>query len=363
MRAIQLSNPILTRELKERMRTLRAPVVLTIYLLILGLVAFAAERIMARDAAFNPGAAAGLGRAVFHFLLFFTLMLICFLVPGFTASSISSERERQTFPLLQVTLLRPSAIVFGKLVSSMAYMMLLVLATLPLISVSFILGGVSPLEVLRGYGMVILTGFTIAMVGLGLSATLRKTVSATVLSYALVGLLCIGTVVSYGLTRVIVERSGRNPTGHVWALVVNPFVGTASAIRSGGAVSGPSTPFTSLFDFISPQIFPIDVVDGGPQFFQGRGFTKVIVGGDGATGVVRAVPVPAPFPPNAGDPGLVAQPFQPVQPPHRLPVWVSTVVWYGVMSALGFLLAVNGVRAPARGLRLGRRRRRGALEA
>ena len=358
MRAIQLSNPILTRELRERMRTLRAPIVLTIYLLVLGLVAFAAERIMARDAAFNPGAAAGLGRAVFHFLLFFTLMLICFLVPGFTASSISSERERQTFPLLQVTLLRPSAIVIGKLVSSMAYMMLLVLATLPLISVSFILGGVSPLEVLRGYGMVVLTGFTIAMVGLGLSATLRKTVSATVLSYALVGILCVGTIVSYGLTRVIVERSGRNPGGHVWGLVVNPFIGTASAIRGGGAVSGPSTPFTSLFDFIAPQIFPIDVpIDGGPQFFQGGAITKM-VGPDGSV-VVRAVPAPN----VVGPDGPIAQPFQQVQPPHRLPIWASTVIWYAAMSAIGFLLAVNGVKAPAKGLRLGRRRRRGTLEA
>ncbi len=358
MRAIQLSNPILTRELKERMRTLRAPVVLTIYLLVLGLVAFAAERVMARDAAFNPGAAAGLGRAVFHFLLFFTLMMICFLVPGFTAGSVTSERERQTFPLLQVTLLRPSAIVIGKLVSSLAYMMLLVLATLPLVSVSFILGGVSPLEVLKGYGMVVLTGFTIAMVGIALSAMLRKTVSATVLSYALVGLLCVGTVVAYGLTRVVVERSGRNPAGHVWALVVNPFIGTASAIRGGGAVSGPSTPFTGLFDFIAPQlIFP---VDGGPQFLEGRAFARVFV--DGGV-VTKEFPAPAPIGPDVGFAQPFPEPFpQPVpQQPSRFPIWASTVIWYGVISALAFLLAVNGVRAPSKGLGL-RRRRRGTVE-
>ena len=353
---MKISNPILMRELKERMRTLRAPVVLTIYLLVLGLVAFAAERIISRDALFNPGAAAGIGRAVFHFLLFFTLMLICFLVPGFTASSISSERERQTFPLLQVTLLRPSAIVLGKLASSLAYMMLLVLATLPLISISFILGGVSPLEVLRGYGMVILTGFMIAMVGLGLSATLRKTVSATVLSYALVGILCIGTVMSYGLTRVIVERGGGNPSGHVWGLVVNPFVGTASAIRGSGAVGGPSTPFTSLFDFIAPTVF----FDGGTQqvFFEGRAdsFGKIVIGG--GPGVPPQV-ITQPGPDGFAIPEVVAQA---PQPKKRLPIWTSTVFWYLALSGLGFLLAVKGVRAPSSGLGSGRRRRRGAVE-
>jgi hypothetical protein len=123
-------------------------------------------------------------------------------------------------------------------------------------------------------------------------------------------------------------------------------------------VSGPSTPFTSLFDFIAPQIFPIDVpIDGGPQFFQGGAITKM-VGPDGSV-VVRAVPAPN----VVGPDGPIAQPFQQVQPPHRLPIWASTVIWYAAMSAIGFLLAVNGVKAPAKGLRLGRRRRRGTLEA
>lgn len=337
---MQIANPILARELKERMRTVRAPVVLTIYLLVLGLVAFAAERIISQDAAFNPAASAGLGRAVFHFILFFTLLLVCFLVPGFTASSISAERERQTFPLLQVTLLRPSSIVLGKLASSLAYLLLLILATLPLISVSFILGGVAPLDVLRGYGMVLVTGFTIAMVGIGLSATLRKTVSATVLSYALVGLLVLGTVISYGLTRVIVERSGRDPGGHIWGLVVNPFVGTASAIRGAGAVGGASTPFSSLFEFIAPRVFFAEgiAVDQGVAVVVGPGGTvekRVFRGGD--------------LPVEIG--------AQQVQPRKSLPIWVSTLGWYAAMSGVGYVLAVNGVRAPTAGRRPRFRRR------
>jgi len=328
------ANPIFARELKERMRTLRAPVTLTIYLLVLGLVAFGAEHVLSTDSGFNPLASAGLGRAVFHFLLFFTLMLICFLVPGFTASSVSAERERQTLPILQVTLLRPSAIVLGKLGSSMAFMMLLIVATLPLMSISFILGGVTPLEVLRGYGMVTLTGFTIALVGIGLSARTRRTVSATVLTYALVGMLTIGTVLSYGLVRVIVERRpNASSGGHVWGLVLNPFIGTASAIRGSGASSGPSTPFTSLFDFVAPQRF---------------GFAQVSdLGG----------PVP-PAPVFVGGGGFVGQvPFRgpPVPVGGGVPIWVSTLGWYLGLALVGYLLAVSGVRAPSRGLRLGRR--------
>ncbi len=341
-------NPILARELKERMRTLRAPIVLTVYLLVLGMVAFATERVLSTQSGFDPLAAAGIGRAVFHFLLFFTLMLICFLVPGFTAASITGERERQTFPLLQVTLLRPRSIVLGKLFSSLAFMMLLILATAPLMSVSFILGGVTPLDVLRGYAMVILTGFTIAMAGIALSSLLRRTVSATVLAYALVGVLTLGTVASYGLARVVVERRGGNSSGHVWGLVVNPFLGTASALRGSGASGGPSTPFSSLFNFLGMQ----------PQFiqqFQGRAFAVPLGGG----------PVPVPIAPNVDvAPPDATQGFgvqQVVRPPRRLPVWAGMVIWYGAISVICYLIAVSGVRAPSRGLRrlLGRRVRSG----
>lgn len=347
---IRVTNPILARELKERMRTLRAPVVLTVYLLVLGLVAFAVERVLSTESGFDPLAAAGIGRAVFYFLLFFTLMLICFLVPGFTAASVTGERERQTFPLLQVTLLRPRSIVLGKLFSSLAFMMLLILATLPLMSISFILGGVTPLDVLRGYGMVILTGFTIAMAGIALSSLLRRTVSATVLAYALVGVLTLGTVASYALTRAVVVRRGGNPSGHVWGLVVNPFLGTASALRGSGAAGGPSSPFSSLFNFL-----------GEPQFaqtFEGRAFAVPFGGG----------PVPVPVAPNVdtgGPPDVTQGGFpgvqQVVRPPRRLPVWAGMVIWYGAISILCYLVAVAGVRAPSRGLSklLGRRVRSG----
>jgi ABC-type transport system involved in multi-copper enzyme maturation permease subunit len=195
------ANPILAREVKERMRSLRAPIIITVYLLVLGLIVFAAERITSHDQGFGQFNRAAIGRAVFHWLLFFMLMLVCFLVPAFTAASVAAERERRTLPLLQVTMLTPRQIVLGKFASSMGFLLLLILGTLPLISVTFVLGGVTPLMVLRGYGMVILTGFTLGMIGIGLSSNLRRPLGAIVLSYALMATLTLGTFITYGLIR------------------------------------------------------------------------------------------------------------------------------------------------------------------
>jgi ABC-type transport system involved in multi-copper enzyme maturation permease subunit len=340
-------NPILTRELKERMRTLRAPVVLTLYLLVLGMVAFATEHYLTRGGGFDPFEAAGLGRAVFQFLLFFTLLLICFLVPGFTSASVSGEREKQTLGLLQVTLLRPRSIVLGKLGSSMAFLMLLIVATLPLMSVSFVLGGVTPLDVLRGYGMVVLTGFTIAMVGIGLSSMTRKTVSATLLVYTLVGILTLGTIASYGLMRFVAQRGGRDGSGHVWALVLNPFVGTASAIRGTGATGGPSTPFNGLFDFLAPRSVSVTTFSGSAFAVPAVGPVPRVLQGGGS------IPLPGPDPR-----------FGPVnRPPHRLPVWASTIGWYLALAVGGYALAIVGVRAPSTGMRFRIRRRSIAEES
>ncbi len=335
---MRISNPLFAREIKRRMRSLRGPIVLTVYLTVLGAVVFVTERSLSRDSAFgDPFAAAVIGRTVFHYILFFMLMMVCFLVPAFVAGSLTTEREQRTLSLLQVTLMKPRHIVLGKLASSMSFLMLLIVATIPLVSISFILGGVSPLDVVRGFAMVIFTGFTLALIGIGLSANLKRTVSATVLTYGLVATLTIGTVITYGLALLLAERAGSQPfrgKRPVYTLVLNPFVGTASAIQgrdTGGFQQ--RSPFDALFAFltVSPDA--------------GFGFREI------------------PFPAERVFPRGIAedQPLKALiprgQPVKRgIPVWVSTVSWYGVLCLLGYLLAVTGVRAPTTGIGFGRRR-------
>ncbi len=60
------------------------------------------------------------------------LALLAFVVPGLTSGSISAEREKQTLNVLLVTRLKPLGIVLGKMVSSCSFMVIILLATLPL---------------------------------------------------------------------------------------------------------------------------------------------------------------------------------------------------------------------------------------
>lgn len=94
-------NPILERELKTRMRSWKTAMLLFGYLALLGLVvafAFFAESNSYRYGAygFDPTVVTGIYSAI----TLFQLGLLLFILPIFTATSISGERERQTLDLL-----------------------------------------------------------------------------------------------------------------------------------------------------------------------------------------------------------------------------------------------------------------------
>ena len=248
-------NPVLARELKQRMRGRLTWLVVTGYLAILALILrfvyLGASQSSGSDFG-NPLASASVGRSIFHWLLFFMLMLVCFIVPGLTASAISGERERQTLVSLQVTLLRPRSIVLGKLLSSLAFTAFLVMASLPLLSVPFLVGGVSATEVVKGVVMVLLTAVVLACLAVASSALLRRTQAATVIAYGLTAALTVGTFIVYGGQRAM---DGPIHKASPAILALNPFVATADVVQGRAQSSSFASPFTALADLVRPDSF------------------------------------------------------------------------------------------------------------
>lgn len=247
-------NPVLSRELRQRMRGPRAAIVLTLYLLILSLIVWTIYEGVSRTDQFNgpqPEQIAGLGRSVFQTLLFCVLLLVCFIVPGQTAGAIAGERERQTLVPLQITLLRSRSILIGKLLASVAFVLLLIVATLPLVGISFILGGVEIAEVVRAMAMLVVVAAVLACLSIFCSTITRRTQGATVLAYALVLALVLGTFIVFAVQNVFAqgdEAAVRNQA----VLQVNPFMAMADVLDeradvvSGGSSFSPFTPMQAL---------------------------------------------------------------------------------------------------------------------
>src|SRR4051794_28891020 len=129
---------IIVKELRGRMRGRRAFIILTIHILLLSVFAWMFERInedtLAQMNTYGGQATFGsavVGRGVFSGLMMLQTLMIAVLAPAATAGAISSEREHQTLELLTVTPISSIAIVLGKLLSALAWVFVLVLASIP----------------------------------------------------------------------------------------------------------------------------------------------------------------------------------------------------------------------------------------
>lgn len=368
-------NPVLERELRQRLRGRAAWVVLVLFLVVLALILRLVYDVAAQPESFmsfsDAQAASTVGRSIFHWLLFFMLGLICFIVPGLTAAAIAGERERQTLIPLQVTLLSARSIVLGKLVASLAFVMLLLVASLPLLSVSFLLGGVDIVEVAKGMAMLLLVAVAVACLSLACSSVFGRTQTATVAAYGIVAALVFGTPIVYGAQRALDESI--TGTSEPIVLVVNPFAATAAVVW-GRTLDEPgsSSPFTAIQSVLRDEAF----ADGPPEGLtvrvdeHGRS-SSVSSGGIGLRVVPGGVPFTAPDGmPFAGPDGVFTGPAEVfvdgpvVDGPFvagsgfvaesgrpevaGIPFWIASVLGFAFLAALGVVLAVWRISVPAR---------------
>ena len=128
---------------------------------------------------------------VFPVLGIMQTVMVVFTVPTITASSISGEKERQTFDLMMTTSMSPFSIVTGKLMSGISTILLFVFSCVPIMSISFIMGGVRWGNlILFLLNIVILTIF-IGSIGIFCSSVSRKTAGANILTYLFFFLFCV----------------------------------------------------------------------------------------------------------------------------------------------------------------------------
>lgn len=249
-------NPIIIKEVRAQMRGPRAFLILTGYLVVLGLLAYGLYRVTLiaasqRYGSTTPLQTAYIGQALFIGLAFLELLFVCFITPALTAGAISGEYERGTYDMLLATPLRPAAILWGKLLPAMTYVLLLILAAIPLFSIVFIFGGVVIRDLIQTVGLLGLTGLAYGSLGIFFSALTRRTGRATVLTYLVVITLIFGSFFIWLVTGAIY-----NQTPPLQVLYVNPLSALASGIMTPEISSdyygyGGFSSFTGLLSLLS----------------------------------------------------------------------------------------------------------------
>ena len=287
---------IMTKELRSRMRGRRAFIVLTVYLAILALITYGVYIVVAPNAsnAGFPGvgfgqanASALIGQSIFTALSIFQLILVCFIAPAFTAGQISLEREKQTLDLLVSTPMRPSAIVLGKLAAALAFVVLMIVAAVPITAIVLMYGGASVDDIVRQQLVLLATALGLGTIGLFFSALLKRTQAATVLTYITMLALTLGTAMIFTFWTIVANQSDQgfgvrprriapeallylNPGIAMLDVVSNAEPGNGGGIANFlGELRGERTGFGGGVDCVGNECQPVDQfgnpVEGRPN--------------------------------------------------------------------------------------------------
>ena len=165
-------NPVLTRELLVTLRSPRSFVLQFLYVCALGSLVYfywPAGEVGARQV--SPGVA----RRLFDIFFLGQFFLVALMAPTFAAGSITGEKERKTYEMLLASPLRPGTILIGKLLSSLSYLVILILSSLPLMILCYLLGGLLLSEITRSYLVLILAAGTFGLLSIACSSYFRRT--------------------------------------------------------------------------------------------------------------------------------------------------------------------------------------------
>ncbi len=208
-------NPLLIKELREEVRSRKIFFLVPAYIAILATVALIAVG-NSTGTAFNPLALAGNARlTLFSFIITISILLgLIALVLG--ASSFTTEREKATYELLELTPLSYTALVLGKFLHAMVIVLLILLSSLPVISTLFFMGGLTYSDVFLSFFYLLLFLSAMTLGAICISILANRTIISIILA------LGVGVAISI-LFGIVSADSFRQPAQLGFA-VLSPWL-------------------------------------------------------------------------------------------------------------------------------------------
>ncbi len=174
---------LLRRELLTSLRRKRTYAMLaaTMSLLMAALLLFLGG--IAPAMQYNPGMQAQLTQiflGLFSFLLFAAGALF---MPALGGASICVEKQRESFPLLKMTLIRPSGIVAAKLLNAITIYLLIFIAAMPLVGLVFFFVGIEWAHFAVAFVLLLSSSVGCGAIGILCSAYFYRTTASLLFSY------------------------------------------------------------------------------------------------------------------------------------------------------------------------------------
>ena len=215
-------NPIVKKDLQVTVRSMRMSWGLFAYEAALTVAFLLALLVIQEESSYMPD-----GNIYSSLVYLFPVVaaaqvcIVALYVPIITASSISGEKERQTFDIMLTTCMSPFSIVFGKVASAVIRILFFVAASTPIMALSFVVGGLSWSNLFYYLLAIILFSVFSGSIGILSSAFCRKSVAAVLLSFVMYFVIYFMTY----LPLIYCGIFGRGKYGEsLLPLLVNPMI-------------------------------------------------------------------------------------------------------------------------------------------
>ncbi len=203
-------NPILRKELRLGSRSIKIPLALMFYNIVLALIAvvmiFSVNAVGGISGAFSSnGDAIDFSGFLYIFQVigWTQLGITLLIVPILSAGSISGEREKQTLEIMLTTPEKPFSIIWGKLLASLSNFIMFIVTSIPIMAISFVLGGLNWFALLGFIAMILVVAILVGSIGVFCSSAFKKTIASIVMTFLIeFGVLFLPLIICGGVLGV-----------------------------------------------------------------------------------------------------------------------------------------------------------------
>ncbi|GEL93955.1 ABC transporter permease [Cellulomonas composti] len=259
-------------ELRQRVRSTRWVVALIVWVVVIGAITVLISGAIGQLFGTSDSSLSDEhGALLYSAVVFLVLGLGLLVTPTLSSTSVNGDRAAGTLATLQVTLLTPAEIAFGKVLASWVAACAFLVASTPFLAFAIATGSTPWVSLLRVVLIVSLLLASVCAIGLGMSALVARGAGSTVLTFVVVAATTFLAPLLFGLTYPAVSHdeqvqvwsmpaswtgegdmtcewtTQQRSVGHTertwWLLAINPFVITADgagtpASSSQGASDG-----------------------------------------------------------------------------------------------------------------------------
>ena len=187
-------NPVLRNESKISVRSIKFTLMIFAYIAVLS-VAVMIYYSSVNEAIFSNGLYLESSKLFYVVMAIGQAILLLFIVPALSSTSICSEREKQTLDILLSSKLTPLQIIIGKVSASSLRVIILIISTMTLYAIGSLTGVTKISNILELIVFFIVNTIFVSSIGVFISTCAKTSKVSTTLSYAVVLAIYMGIIV------------------------------------------------------------------------------------------------------------------------------------------------------------------------